>query len=117
MILCGYNVNKVLFLQTYTGAPGDCYWMGMELINASVATNTSTNWGNYYRNGTVVTSTHFAWDLGQPLTITGYNRVAYCKTANKLYSRPPGDSYSSLCEYGRHSIDLVALLVPEEEFY
>uniref|UniRef100_A0A914USY8 C-type lectin domain-containing protein n=1 Tax=Plectus sambesii TaxID=2011161 RepID=A0A914USY8_9BILA len=84
---------------TYTGAPGDCYWMGMELINASVATNTSTNWGNYYRNGTFVTPTYFAWDSGQPSTSTGYNRVAYCKTANKLYSRSPGDSYSSLCEY------------------
>uniref|UniRef100_A0A914XJ70 C-type lectin domain-containing protein n=1 Tax=Plectus sambesii TaxID=2011161 RepID=A0A914XJ70_9BILA len=72
---------------TYTGAPGDCYWMGMEIINGTVATNISTNWGNYYRNGTFVTSTYFAWDSGQPSAAANYNKVAYCKAANVAYIR------------------------------
>uniref|UniRef100_A0A914X785 Uncharacterized protein n=1 Tax=Plectus sambesii TaxID=2011161 RepID=A0A914X785_9BILA len=36
-------------------------WTGLQLINSSVATTVSSNWGQYYRNGTFVLPTYLPW--------------------------------------------------------
>uniref|UniRef100_A0A914XPN4 C-type lectin domain-containing protein n=1 Tax=Plectus sambesii TaxID=2011161 RepID=A0A914XPN4_9BILA len=84
---------------TYTGSPNSCYWLGLELINSSTSTAVSTNYGDFYRNGTVVVPTYFSWNPGQPENNAAYTVGSYCRSTNANYNVPRTNVYSNICEY------------------
>uniref|UniRef100_A0A914VIE8 C-type lectin domain-containing protein n=1 Tax=Plectus sambesii TaxID=2011161 RepID=A0A914VIE8_9BILA len=82
---------------TYTGYGS--YWLGLETINSSTSTTVSTNYGNYYRNGTVVIPTYFPWGPNQPVNGASYKKGSYNKSTNAIYNIPATEQSSNICEY------------------
>uniref|UniRef100_A0A914XK11 C-type lectin domain-containing protein n=1 Tax=Plectus sambesii TaxID=2011161 RepID=A0A914XK11_9BILA len=75
-------------------------WTCLELLNSSAATSVSSNWGNYFRGGTLdAKAVYLPWYTTEPQLSATSNRVVYNKASNYIHSVPLSSAYSYVCEY------------------
>uniref|UniRef100_A0A914VYY0 C-type lectin domain-containing protein n=1 Tax=Plectus sambesii TaxID=2011161 RepID=A0A914VYY0_9BILA len=87
-------------LMTKSGASSSsCAFTAMELVNSSVSPTLTTNWANYYRDGTFVSLSYLPWSPSQPSTSTANKRAMYCNYDDGIHTCGTNDAKYYVCEY------------------